>query len=106
MGTFKVYLTAFQRTKPLEFREVTLPDDVDENVDNIFHFGQNEIQPLNKPSVSVGDIIEFKNELYLVNDFGFIVKDSKAEINFMLEHLLENSTEPFLIDNFGYLLNK
>ena len=40
-------------------------------LDLIFLNGQNEVQPLKMPSVSMGDIIRFNGKRFLVDFFGF-----------------------------------
>jgi hypothetical protein len=56
-----------------EIREVEIPDDTTpENILNqVFHFGQNDFQPKNCPSVSVGDVIEYDG-LQMVVSVGFM----------------------------------
>ena len=60
---------------PGKIRPVTIPDNTfPENLlDTVFHYGQNDIQPLPFPSVSMGDIIEnpFDGRLYRVEMMGF-----------------------------------
>lgn len=58
---FKVHLLAFGRGA---IRQVEVPGDQVfinpgiEALDAIFHYGQNDHQPQNLPSVSIGDVIE------------------------------------------------
>lgn len=60
---------------PGKIRPVTIPDNTSpENLlDTVFHYGQNDVQPLSFPSVSMGDIIEnpFDGRLYRVEMMGF-----------------------------------
>jgi hypothetical protein len=75
--TYRVFMTAFGR--PGEIREVVIQDG--ENtahtaiLDDVYHSGQNDIQPQQHPSVSMGDIIEIKERdetfFYLVKACGF-----------------------------------
>ena len=37
----------------------------------VFHYGQNDFQPQDHPSVSVGDIILYNEERWMVAGFGF-----------------------------------
>lgn len=71
---FKVYLTAF-KTKA-DIREVDVPDseltfDDEEILELIFHYGQNMFQSRPHPSVSVGDIVEMNDKLFMVRSCGF-----------------------------------
>lgn len=59
--------------EPGEVRKVEIPENLD-NVtvlDSVFHYGQNDFQPQNHPSVSAGDVIRYKGENYLVASVGF-----------------------------------
>ncbi len=38
--------------------------------DLIFRYGQNEVQPQNIPSLSVGDLIVYKNNVWLIDSAG------------------------------------
>jgi hypothetical protein len=42
-----------------------------EDLNVIFKYGQNDIQPKASPSVSMGDVIRLRGERYLVLAFGF-----------------------------------
>lgn len=61
------------------FREVNVPDkelesakSVEEKLELIFRYGQNDFQPIEfSPSVSVGDQILYDNKRYLVKFTGF-----------------------------------
>ena len=72
---FNVYMTAF-KTKA-DIRVVDVPEDElmgdteEEGLEVIFHFGQNEFQSQDLPSVSVGDIIEKGDKYFMVRGFGF-----------------------------------
>jgi hypothetical protein len=56
-----------------------LTDYVNHNLERIFYYGQNDFQPANVPSVSVGDIVlyrdpfieRFEVDFYLVNSIGW-----------------------------------
>ncbi len=73
MTTYKVRLLA--HGKPGEIREVDIPDGdfyvVEVTLDSIFYWGQNDFQPKQHPSVSVGDVIELEEKFYLVKAIGF-----------------------------------
>lgn len=68
----RVYLLHFGRGK---IRTVTIPNSTSASdfLDRVFHYGQNEVQPLPLPSVSVGDVIENPHDgrLYRVEMTGF-----------------------------------
>lgn len=76
---FKVELLAFG--EPGEIREVTVPDIEHENsitqkLDKVYHWGQNDFQPQQHPSVSCGDIVQVlddKNNVdrFMICRFGF-----------------------------------
>jgi hypothetical protein len=73
---FEVEMNAFADGK---IREVRVPGEemlkagsVDDVLELVFHFGQNDFQPVQGlPSVSVGDVIRYKNKRYEVDCFGF-----------------------------------
>lgn len=59
-----------------EIREVDVPNDrltndVNQDLEMIFHFGQNDFQNKPHPSVSAGDVIHYKNNKYVVAGIGF-----------------------------------
>ena len=68
----KVELLAFGKKD--EIRIVNIPklsEDIDETLESVFHFGQNDFQPKNHPSVSCGDVINYQNKKFIVGSFGF-----------------------------------
>ena len=79
---FKVKMLAFGN--PGEIRIVDVPENrfimedyhdkrvsLEECLQIIFRYGQNDFQPKKHPSVSVGDVIEFDNKNYRVDPIGF-----------------------------------
>jgi hypothetical protein len=62
---------------PGEVREVDVPNEelanasLDEHLERIFYWGQNDFQPKQCPSVSCGDVIELNDEHWLVRPVGF-----------------------------------
>ena len=59
-----------------DIRIVSLDDsvknmEVEEQLDQVFMFGQNDAQPLNMPSVSMGDVIRLNGERFKIAMFGF-----------------------------------
>jgi hypothetical protein len=54
-----------------EIRIVSIPEDKEQSLENVFYYGQNDFQPKPHPSVSVGDVINYENEKYLVAGIGF-----------------------------------
>lgn len=77
---FEVELTMVKKV-----RTVSVPRDrfrqkktLNEKLDLIFYFGQNDFQPQELPSVSMGDVIRFKGDRYLILSLGFRkLKDSE-----------------------------
>ena len=58
------------------FRYVDVPDarlsdDIDDNLELVFTYGQNEVQPQDRPSLMAGDIIYFNDDQYLITFVGF-----------------------------------
>ncbi len=75
----KVHLLAFTDG---EIREVEVPeldtllpptndDELGHVLELVFHWGQNDFQPQQKPSVSVGDVIEMDGRFHRVESVGF-----------------------------------
>lgn len=95
MPTFDVELNFFM---PGIIRKVNVPrkhlmhSTKRQQLDQIFRFGQNDFQPQELPSVSMGDVIRFKGERYMVLSIGF----KKLKPN---EYLL---TRPKLEDVFQF----
>lgn len=77
MISVRVLLTAFG--KPNEERIVDIPMEPEAfailkqstKLDQVFHYGQNDIQPKQQYSVSCGDVIILDNAYHLVCGFGF-----------------------------------
>ena len=80
MPIIKVRMEAFANG---EIREVEVPDNdafmsapfvdisVEEKLQVVFHYGQNDHQPQHIPSVSVGDVILLEDEEYGVTSLSF-----------------------------------
>jgi hypothetical protein len=79
---FEVELWAFHRPErdgpEVRIRGVTVPDaelsgvSVDAALERVFHYGQNDFQPLPLPSVSVGDVVRYAGSArYIVMPVGF-----------------------------------
>lgn len=70
---FKVYQTAFGKgeIRPVDVPNDELKDNPEHDLERIFYYGQNDFQPRKQYSVSVGDIIEYKDKLYMVMMVGF-----------------------------------
>jgi hypothetical protein len=72
---FKVFMLAFNEKSVV--REVDVPDyqltgKPEQDLDRIWHYGQNEIQPRKVESISVGDVLEYYGKLYMAKrTFGF-----------------------------------
>ena len=43
----------------------------EELLEAVFHYGQNDFQPQQLPSVSVGDVIQLNNKYFMVKSLGF-----------------------------------
>jgi len=72
---FKVELRMFRKG---QIRIVTVPNDelkkitkLVRKLDLIFKYGQNDFQPKRLPSVSMGDVIQFERNRYLIRALGF-----------------------------------
>lgn len=65
---FEVEMLAFEGGK---IREVEVPDDDERLLNLVFHYGQNDFQPLPICSVSVGDVIRLGNRKFRVDSLGF-----------------------------------
>lgn len=62
--------------KPGEIRKVELPDKdsglpVDQLLESVFYWGQNDFQPQEHPSVSSGDVVRIGSERYLCCTIGW-----------------------------------
>lgn len=76
---YAVHLLAFTDG---DIRLVEIPDTTPPNnvLNAVWHWGQNDFQPMQMPSVSVGDIISIGEKFHLVTIFEFR-EISKAEFN-------------------------
>ena len=92
--TFKVHMHAFANGK---IREVDVPEEnitseQNHNLSMIYHYGQNDFQPKQLPSVSVGDIIEYEGKYFAVVIVGFKeVESHDTELSF--SELYESNQE-------------
>jgi hypothetical protein len=70
---FNVEMLAFGNgeVRPVDVPDEKLTDNVMENLELIFHYGQNDFQPLPFPSVSSGDVIHYNDKTYTVDFVGF-----------------------------------
>ena len=92
---FQIYQTAFNngdsldqfdtRTADIPIKEIaphhplsTEHRDTPAILNLIFKYGQNEIQPQQAYSASVGDIIRFAGDLYLIRPVGFLKLDNES----------------------------
>lgn len=67
MKTFEVELRAFQDgvIRNVQVGEQFLTGDALNDLEQIFHFGQNDIQPIaGRCSVSVGDVVRYNGQLW------------------------------------------
>jgi hypothetical protein len=74
---FNVHMLAFKGHGGKDFgiRVVDVPDDkltgTLEDLEAIFHYGQNDFQNKPLPSVSVGDVVELDGEYHIVKGSGW-----------------------------------
>lgn len=54
-----------------QIREALKQNRISEVLDQIWKYGQNDFQPQELPSVSMGDVIRFKDERFMVMSLGF-----------------------------------
>jgi len=72
-----VHMLAFVNRKSdgtPQIREVTIPtndSDIHHTLEQVWLYGQNDFQPRNLPSVSMGDVVELRGKLYLISAIGF-----------------------------------
>ena len=72
MITIKVELLAYYSQERI--REVKIPKDLTTEemiLKAIYHYGQNDIQPQNLPSVRMGDVIHYKGKKIIIKAIGF-----------------------------------
>lgn len=79
-----------------QYRNVEVPtseitDNVMETLEKVYHYGQNLFQPQDKPSVSVGDVINYDRKYYMVAGFGF--KQIKSEMYEVLKRACSASCQ-------------
>lgn len=69
-----------------QYRNVEVPTSeitecVNSVLDLVYHYGQNMFQPQDSPSVSVGDVINYNGQYFVVADFGFTkIKSETYEV--------------------------
>lgn len=77
MAKFEVEMVAFKHQghdhgiRTVEVPAEELTQDWKKDVERIYYWGQNDFQPQQIPSVSVGDIIRYEGRRYLVKVVGF-----------------------------------
>ena len=57
--------------RPVEVPDDKFTDNLIENLELVFHYGQNDFQNLPFPSVSSGDVIHYEGKTYKVDMVGF-----------------------------------
>jgi hypothetical protein len=83
---YEVEMNSFAdgRIREVEVDEQLMaPNDLDQNLEKVFYFGQNDFQPRNLPSVSVGDVIRMNGKRFGVAMFGFKELGPDEEMNVM-----------------------
>lgn len=68
---YSVEITRTGQTRHVEVPDAKVSRSPFANLEQIFYYGQNEIQPLPMPSVSVGDVITLDGFRYRVDVIGF-----------------------------------
>ena len=109
---FITYLTGFsKKNAPIKKRKVIVPieklTNTEKDLELIFQYGQNDFNNVpNTRSLSVGDVIRFKRNYYLVNDRGFIKNGTNGvKIGCTLAFLLFNQDVSFFLKkHFSNLL--
>ena len=99
-----------------EMRTVVVPTEkltgtVNADLNEVYHYGQNDFALLEQklPSVSMGDIIEYDNALYIVQGIGFKkLDDEEGKIIIQAQQHVEDSIEysKFLYANLKPLNEK
>lgn len=81
------------------YRNVEVPtaeisENIDETLEKVFMYGQNDFQPLDRPSVSVGDVINYDGQYFVVANFGFkkIKSDMYATLQNACRASIKNMT--------------
>ena len=105
--SFKCHYTAFSREESSSIHEIAVPENeltgnIEEDLDLIFHYGQNEFKIKNKNkirSLTAGDLIEFQGFIYLINDIGFVKEGEKVEKG-VASIFLSNSKSAILHEKF------
>lgn len=103
MPTYRVFMTAFG--KPGEIRMVDINErpqpTTDTILNDVYYHGQNDVQPKQHPSVSMGDIIEIPVDdtiklYYLVKSTGFHQMTTTDIIEFMHTDRVNRSFHPLV----------
>jgi len=73
VATFQVRMASYDEPRN---RQVVVPDNelngiAEHDLEKIFFYGQNDFQPQQVYSVSVGDVAQYGGELYMVVAMGF-----------------------------------
>lgn len=74
-----------------EIREVNVPDDELASLGNIFYWGQNDCQPQNLPSVSMGDVIELNGEYHRIEATCFQLLSKKEFDAYKEQRIADNA---------------
>ena len=85
MSIIKVRMEAFAKGK---IREVEIPNDasfmsIENQLELVFHYGQNDFQPKHMPSASVGDVILFEDTEYIIEAVGFKELCKRCTLEYM-----------------------
>ena len=60
------------QVRVVDVPDTELNDKVENDLQRIFYYGQNDFQPANVPSVSVGDVVIYHGEFYRVQPIGWM----------------------------------
>jgi hypothetical protein len=68
----KVHMLAFGEENEVRFVEIGPAEyNISSLLEQVFHWGQNDFQPQQHPSVSVGDVAEVDGKFYLCKAMGW-----------------------------------
>lgn len=74
MASYRVRITSYEppRTRGVEVPNDELTGSIEHDLELIFRYGQNDFQPIpGIYSASVGDVVEYNDQLYMVKALGF-----------------------------------
>jgi len=89
MATFEAEMTAFSsvggkvQTRRIDVPDKELAGNLKADLERIFHWGQNDVQPQECPSLSVGDVVHYGDKRFIIAAVGFreLKPDEKGGLN-------------------------